>query len=183
MTERQLINRASKGDAAAERVIYDTHVDRVFRMAYRMTGDEALAEDLTQETFLRAFGNLDRFRGDASLSTWLYAIGMRTVLSGLRKVRRLRERETDLETAPELPGRPRRDAELRLLLDEAIDALPEDMRVVFLMHDVEGFKHREIADGLGITDGTSKSRLHRARAWLRDYLARYGFEFTEEDAS
>jgi RNA polymerase sigma-70 factor (ECF subfamily) len=183
VSELQLIARARQGDPAAERAIYDTHVDRVFRLAYRMTGDQSLAEDLTQETFLKAFGSLAAFRGEAALSTWLHAIATRTVLSGLRKVRRLRDREADLEVLPELPAPPRRDAELRFLLDEAIDALPEDLRLVFLMHDVEGFKHHEIAAGLDTTTGTSKSRLHRARAALRDYLARYGIDLAEEDAS
>jgi RNA polymerase sigma-70 factor (ECF subfamily) len=183
VNEHRLIQRACQGDPAAERAIYDAHVDRVFRLAYRMTGDEALAEDLTQETFVRAFDRLAEFRGDARLATWLHTVATRTVLSGLRKVRRLRGREADLDQAPAAAVAPRRDAELRLLLDEAIDALPEDMRVVFLMHDVEGFKHREIADGVGITAGTSKSRLHRARTWLREYLARVGFDLAEEDVS
>lgn len=183
MNERQLIQRARRGDPAAERSLYDTHVDRVFRLAYRMTGDLQLAEDLTQETFLRAFDSLDRFRGDAALSTWLYAIATRTVLSGLRKVRRLRDRETGTDELPEPPPSSHADAELRLLLDGAIDALPQDMRIVFLMHDVEGFKHHEIAAGMEISPGTSKSRLHRARAWLREYLTRYGYTFAEEDAS
>ncbi len=184
MNEPRLIQRACQGDPAAERAIYDAHVDRVFRLAYRLTGDEALAEDLTQETFVRAFDRLGEFRGDSLLSTWLHTVATRVVLSGLRKVRRIRGHEaTDLDMVPQPPAAPRRDAELRLLLDEAIEALPEDMRLVFLMHDVEGFKHREIAGGLGISAGTSKSRLHRARAWLRDYLARVGFHLAEEDVS
>jgi RNA polymerase sigma-70 factor (ECF subfamily) len=183
MNERQLIQRASRGDPRAERAIYDAHVDRVFRLAYRMTGDQELAEDLTQETFVRAFAKITDFRGDAALSTWLHTIATRTVLSGLRKVRRLHDHEVETEELPEPPQRPARDAELRLVLDAAIDALPEDMRVVFLMHDLEGFKHHEIGAGLGISPGTSKSRLHRARAWLREYLNRYGIQFAEEDAS
>jgi RNA polymerase sigma-70 factor (ECF subfamily) len=183
LNDHHLIQRVQQGDPAAERALYDAHVERIFRLAYRMTGDEALAEDLTQETFVRAFDRLDHFRGESALATWLYSVGMRTVLSGLRKVRRLRDHERAAEVLPEQPAPSRRDAELRLLLDEAIDALPEDMRLVFLMHDVEGFKHREIAAGLEITTGTSKSRLHRARAWLRDYLARVGYELAEEDVS
>lgn len=183
MNDAQLIQRASQGDPAAERALYDAHVDRVFGLAFRMTGDQSLAEDLTQETFLRAFDRLAEFRGDAALSTWLHTVAVRTVLSGLRKVRRIRDREADLDHLPELPSPRSRDAELRLLLDDALDALPEDMRLVFLMHDVEGFKHHEIGAGLGITTGTSKSRLHRARIWLRDYLTRVGYQFAEEDVS
>jgi RNA polymerase sigma-70 factor (ECF subfamily) len=183
VNDRHLIQRIQQGDPTAERTLYDAHVDRVFRLAFRMTGDEALAEDLTQETFVRVFDRLDDFRGESALSTWLHTVAMRTVLSGLRKVRRLRERESDLEFVPEPRSAPRRDAELRLLLDEAIDALPEEMRLVFLMHDVEGFKHHEIAAGLDLATGTSKSRLHRARTWLREYLGRVGYQFAEEDVS
>jgi RNA polymerase sigma-70 factor (ECF subfamily) len=179
VTEAQLIDRARRGDPRAERRLYDAHVDRVWRLAYRMTGDRALAEDLTQETFLRVFDGLAGFRGDAALSTWLHAIAMRTVIGGLRKIRRLRDHESDLDDPPDPPAPRRPDAELRLLLDEAIAALPDPLRVVFLLHDVEGFKHREIADGLDIPAGTSKARLHRARAWLRDYLARTGFDLEE----
>jgi len=183
MNDQQLIQRARQGDPRAERAIYEAHVDRVFGLAYRLTGDQCLAEDLTQEAFLKAFDKLDTFRGDAALSTWLHSITARTVLSGLRKVSRLRQHEAVVEDLPEQPDRPRPDAELRLLLDDAIDTLPEDLRTVFLMHDLEGFKHREIADGMDISPGTSKSRLHRARASLRDHLARFGFTLAVEDVS
>lgn len=183
MNDQQLIQRAREGDPRAERALYDAHVDRVFALAYRLTGDQALAEDLTQEAFLRAFDKLDTFRGDAALSTWLHSLTTRTVLSGLRKVKRLRQHEAVMDELPERNDRPRPDAELRLLLDDAIDTLPDELRTVFLMHDLEGYKHREIAAGLDISPGTSKSRLHRARGWLRDHLARFGFTLSVEDAS
>lgn len=183
MTERQLIQRARRGDPRAERAIYDGHVDRVFGLAYRMTGDQDLAEDLTQETFVRAFGSLDRFRGDAALSTWLHAIAMRTVISGLRKVRRLRDHEQTTDELPVAAARPAAETELQLVIEAALDAMPEELRTVFLLHDLEGFKHREIGEGLEISPGTSKSRLHRARAWLRDHLGRRGLDLAEESAS
>ena len=171
MEERELLTRAQAGDPAAERVLYDTHVDRVYRLAFRMAGDAELAREFTQDTFVRAFERLGTFRGDAALSTWLHAIGVSVVLNGLRKVRRLR-REVDIEHAETLGSdRPISDPVLRQRLDEAIDKLPTGYRTVFLMHDLEGFTHEEIGAALGIEAGTSKAQLFRARARLRERLA------------
>lgn len=171
MEERELLTRAQAGDPAAERALYDTHVDRVYRLAFRMAGDAELAREFTQDTFVRAFERLGTFRGDAALSTWLHAIGVSVVLNGLRKVRRLR-REVDIEHAETLGSdRPIGDPVLRRRLDEAIDKLPTGYRTVFLMHDLEGFTHEEIGAALGIEAGTSKAQLFRARARLRERLA------------
>ena len=171
MEERELLTRAQAGDPAAERALYDTHVDRVYRLAFRMAGDAELAREFTQDTFVRAFERLGTFRGDAALSTWLHAIGVSVVLNGLRKVRRLR-REVDIEHAETLGSdRPLGDPVLRRRLDEAIDKLPTGYRTVFLMHDLEGFTHEEIGAALGIEAGTSKAQLFRARARLRERLA------------
>ncbi len=143
MEERELIARVRSGDAVAERELYEGHVDRVFRLAYRMTGDEVLARDITQDTFIRAFDRLGDFRGDAAFSTWLHAVGTRVALNTLRKVKRFRSREADLEEARAV-GDATLEAEpdLRARLRAAIDDLPHKYRVVFIMHDVEGFKHR-----------------------------------------
>ncbi len=171
MDERELLTRAQAGDPAAERALYDTHVDRVFRLTFRMAGDTALAQEFTQDTFVRAFERLRTFRGDSTLSTWLHAIAVSVSLNGLRKVRRLR-REVQLEHAESLGSdRPRSDPVLRKRLDEAIDQLPTGYRTVFLMHDLEGFTHEEIGAALGIEAGTSKAQLFRARARLRERLA------------
>jgi RNA polymerase sigma-70 factor (ECF subfamily) len=170
LEERELLTRAQAGDPAAERALYDTHVDRVYRLAFRMAGDAELAREFTQDTFVRAFERLGTFRGDAALSTWLHAIGVSVVLNGLRKVRRLR-REVDIEHAETLGSdRPIGDPVLRRRLDEAIDKLPTGYRTVFLMHDLEGFTHEEIGAALGIEAGTSKAQLFRARARLRERL-------------
>jgi RNA polymerase sigma-70 factor (ECF subfamily) len=177
--ERQLIHRVLAGDAAAERALYDGHVDRVFRLAHRMTGDETLAQDFTQETFIRAFDRLTSFRGDAALSTWLHSITMSVVLNGLRKVKRHRQRETDLDGAMQVMGAdPKGDPVLRSALTHAIDQLSDDHRAVLLLHDVEGFKHAEIATIMEIPVGTSKARLSRARAALRRDLANFAPEWT-----
>jgi RNA polymerase sigma-70 factor (ECF subfamily) len=171
LDERELLTRAQAGDPAAERALYDTHVDRVYRVAFRLAGDAELAREFTQDTFVRAFERLATFRGESALSTWLHAIAVSVALNGLRKVRRLR-REVQLEQAESLGGdRPRSDPVLRRRLYEAIDKLPTGYRTVFLMHDLEGFTHEEIGAALGIEAGTSKAQLFRARARLRERLA------------
>lgn len=177
MNDRELVERVKAGDPEAERSLYERHVDRVFRLAFRMTGDEVLARDLTQDAFVRAFDRIDGFRGESSLSTWLHSVTASVVLNGLRKVRRLRERERDLEAARGLSGpEARAEPDLRERLTAAIAGLPDGYRTVFVMHDVEGYTHQEIAAALGVAEGTSKAQLSRARAKLRVELA----DFAEE---
>ena len=172
MEERELIGRVLAGDPSAERALYDAHVDRVFRLTYRMAGDMDRAQDYTQETFIRAFSRLGDFRGEAALSTWLGSIAISVTLNGLRKVRRQNEREVALDDAAPV-GRGTREAEpdLKERLSRAIDSLPEGYRAVFVMHDVEGYTHEEIATSLGVHPGTSKAQLFRARTRLREALA------------
>ena len=179
MDERLLIARVRAGDGAAERTLYDAHVDRVYRLAFRLAGDDTLAQDFTQETFIRAFDKLDSFRGDAAFSTWLHTITTTVVLNGLRKVKRFRQRETDIDAAHSV-GATSREAEpdLKSRLTKAIDALPEGYRTVFVMHDVEGYTHEEIGAALGVETGTSKAQLSRARAKLRVALADFAGEWT-----
>ena len=177
MDERDLINRVRAGDGIAERALYDAHVDRVYRLAYRLAGNDALAQDFTQETFIRAFERLDTFRGDSALSTWLHAITTTVVLNGLRKVKRFRQRETDLEAADAVTGGQREaEPDLKTRLRRAIDALPHGYRTVFVMHDIEGYTHEEIGVALGVETGTSKAQLSRARAKLRVALADFAGE-------
>jgi RNA polymerase sigma-70 factor (ECF subfamily) len=176
--DRNLIERVRAGDARAERELYDAHVDRVYRLAYRLAGDDDLARDFTQETFIRAFARLEGFRGDSAFSTWLHTIATSVALNGLRKVKRFRTRETELDEAGELPGITRHaEPDLKLKLARAIDALPERSKMVFLMHDVEGFTHEEIATSMGMETGTSKAQLSRARARLRESLAEFAGEW------
>jgi len=167
----KLIERASKGDQVAFRTLYDTHVERIYRLAYRMAGEEDLAQDFTQESFLRAYQKLDQFRGDAAFSTWLHSIAVSVCLNGLRKVDRHRKRERSLEDAAHIaPTRREADPGVRERIEQAVDSLSEIYRTVFLMHDLEGYGHGEIAAVLGVAEGTSKARLSRARAKLRDLL-------------
>ncbi len=171
MTELEWVERAREGDQNAFRRLYDMHVDRTYRLAYRMAGTDDLARDFTQEAFVRAWHRLDTFRGDAAFSTWLHSITVSVALNGLRKVDRHRKRERSLEDAAPLAARrTTADPGVRERIAEAVDALPEIYRTVFLMHDLEGFSHGEIAEALGVAEGTSKARLSRARARLRDAL-------------
>jgi RNA polymerase sigma-70 factor (ECF subfamily) len=175
--QQELIGRVLAGDPSAERDLYEAHVDRVFRLVYRMAGDLDRAQDYTQETFIRAFERLREFRGEAALSTWLGSIAISITLNGLRKVRRARDREVNLDDSIQV-GHADRHAEpdLKERLSRAIDDLPEGYRAVFVMHDVEGYTHQEIATSLGVHPGTSKAQLFRARARLREALADFAKE-------
>jgi len=176
--ERQLIDGVLSGDPAAERLFYDRHLDRVWRLAYRLTGDGDLAQDVVQETFVRAFSKLETFRGESALSTWVTAVATTTALNTLRKVKRFRG-HVAIEDAHHLaqPGR-HSEPDLKRRMAEAIDALPEGYRTVFVMHDVEGYTHEEIGTALGVQTGTSKAQLFRARARLREALADFAGEWT-----
>lgn len=166
------------GDALAERALYDTHVERIYRLAFRLTGDRDMAEDCTQETFIRAFERLGQFRGDSSLATWLHTIAVSVTLNGMRKVKRINTRLDDLAETPLLAVEARDLApDLKARLFEAIDRLSDKLRVVFLMHDVEGFTHDEIGGALGIPTGTSKARLFDARAKLRAALSQFAGDY------
>jgi RNA polymerase sigma-70 factor (ECF subfamily) len=177
-TDRELIARCLAGDAEAERALYDTHVDRIYRLVYRMAGDGDLAEDLTQDTFIRAFERLDQFRGDSSLATWLHSIAVSVTLNGMRKVKRIGLRTTDLEETPLRAAEARElPPDLRTRLFQAIDTLSEKLRPVFIMHDIEGYTHEEIGVTLGIPTGTSKARLFDARAKLRAALAPFAGDY------
>ena len=179
MDERELIDSAAQGDQASFRALYDRHVDRVYRLAYRMAGHEDIARDITQETFVRAHSRLSQFRGDAAFSTWLHSVTHSVALNVIRRVDRHRKREQDIETASGVAARatPRSDPDLKDRLKAAVDALPEIYRTVFLMHDVEGYNHGEIARTLDVAEGTSKARLSRARAKLRDALSDFAPEY------
>lgn len=179
--EPTLVSRAQAGDPAAQRELYDAHVDRIYRLAYRMTGDQELAREFTQDAFVLAFQRLDQFRGDSSLYTWLYTVASRVVMNGLRSIKRRRGRQLDLEDVPAdvaATSAAEVEPDLRQRLHQAIDELPDIYRTAFVMYDVEGYKHHEIGAALGIPTGTSKARLSRARELLREALTDYAEEFT-----
>lgn len=162
--------RAATGDHAAFERLYREHVGRVHALARRMVGED-VAEDLTQEVFIRAWQKLGTFRGDARFGTWLHRLAVNHLLSRRATVRREDERTVPGEGILERITAPRRRGSAEALdLEGAIGHLPDGAREVFVLYDVEGYPHEEIAERLGIAVGTSKSQLHRARMLLREKL-------------
>lgn len=165
------VRRAAAGDASAFERLYRRHVARIHTLARRMADADA-ADDLTQDIFVRAWDKLGTFRGDSAFGTWLYRLGVNVILSH-RRSRRADQLwfgdDAALARAENPPARAPHPA-IRLDLDAAIARLPEGARRVFVLHDVEGWTHEEIAEQLGLVAGTSKSQLSRARVALRSML-------------
>lgn len=169
MGELELIQRAQSGDAIAVRELYRLYSPRVYAIVKRLAGDDSLAEDWAQEAWVRIFRALGSFRGEARFTTWLHRIAVNSALHG----RRWRDRRTrhEAELDDSVPVRlPTEDALLKVRLEHALKVLPERMRQVLVLHDVEGYTHEEIAEFLGVTAGTSKSQLFKARARMRELL-------------
>jgi RNA polymerase sigma-70 factor (ECF subfamily) len=178
VTDIELIARVVAGDAAAQRELYETYVDRIFRLTFRLAGDDELARDFTQATFIRAFEKIGSFRGESSLSTWLHSIGVSVALNGLRKTKRIRAREAPMEEGLAIGAVPiQAEPDLKERMARAIDSLSDKYRAVFVMHDVEGYTHDEISGALNIPIGTSKSHLFQARGKLRVALADFAPEW------
>lgn len=172
------VARAAAGDRGAFERVYRLHVNRVYSLCTRMVGDRTRAEELTQDVFVRAWEKLHLFRGESSFSTWLHRLTVNVVLNARKSEGRDRSRyeENDDESGgmdahPGVVGMPLAPGDL-LDLEEAIAKLPPGARRVFVLHDVEGYKHEEIADMLGVTSGATKAQLHRARLLLREALNR-----------
>ena len=168
--EATWIRQAQQADARAFESLYRLHVDKVYGLCLRMTGNVSEAEDCTQEAFILAWDKLAKFRGDSAFSTWLHRIAVNSALQALRKADTRSRREAP--TPEEIPvAPPSKDTLLRRRIENALDRLPEGMRQVLILHDVEGYTHEEIGDVLGVTSGTSKSQLFKARAKMRDMLS------------
>ncbi len=178
LSEAEAIERAKQGDAEAFEVLYNLHKRRVYSLCLRMTANTAEAEDLAQEAFLQLFRKIGTFRGESAFSTWLHRMAVNVVLMRLRKkglpVVPLEDTQETEEEAPKKElGAP--DAVLagsidRLQLERAVAALPPGYRMIFVLHDVEGYEHNEIASIVGCSIGNSKSQLHKARMKLRELL-------------
>ena len=173
--EAALVARARGGDTRAFEVLYRQHVDRVYGLCLRMTGNVGEAEDCAQEAFIQAWSKLDRFRGDAAFGTWMHRIAVNAVLGRIRKSKREQDRIRVVAETASSPASIGDSAELRDLSD-AVDRLPEGARHVFVLNAVYGFSHEESSDMLGIAVGTSKAQLHRARRLLAQQLKEQGFE-------
>ena len=170
--DRLLVKRAQRGDTRAFEALYRTHVKRVYALCRRLCGDMTLAEDLCQETFVKAWTGLASFRGKAIVGTWLHRVAVNTVL-GHRRWSDSREdlRADDLSTVePFFAAKPSGRSLHGLDLERAVARLPQGARAVFVLHDVEGYRHREISEMTGMAVGTSKAHLHRARRLLREAL-------------
>ena len=167
--EGQDVALAAGGNHQAFERLYRAHLGRVHSLALRMAGVE-WAEDLTQEVFIRAWSKLRTFRGDSSFGTWLYRLAVNLILSRRQTLRRREQRQ--LPEGEMLERMPARSSTPGLALDfeAAIQKLPDGARQVFVLYDVEGYPHSEISEFMGISPGTSKSQLHRARMMLREYL-------------
>lgn len=171
MPVSDLVRRAQAGDRSAFQRLYEDHVGRVYALCLRLTGDPEEAMERTQDVFVRAWANLGSFRGEAAFPTWLHRLAVNVVLADRRSAGR-RDRRTDAaaaERGPRVEPAPR--AGLGVDLERAIARLPPGARAVFVLYDVEGYRHQEIAELTGIAPGTSKAQLHRARKLLREALA------------
>ncbi|HEU5218848.1 MAG TPA: RNA polymerase sigma factor [Gemmatimonadales bacterium] len=168
-----LIGRAQAGDEDAFAALYRDHVGRIHALCLRMSGDAHAAADLTQDVFVRAWEALPAFRGDSALGSWLHRLAVNVFLGDRRSSTR-RERRVFGTAEPSLLERAQDDGApaLGMDLEQAIAALPERARLVFVLHDVEGYQHGEIAEMAGIAPGTSKAQLFRARRLLRRSLER-----------
>jgi RNA polymerase sigma-70 factor (ECF subfamily) len=172
--DMELAGRIRAGDGAAFEVLYRKHATRLYNLASRMVSNSADADDMLQDIFLLAFRKLGSFRGESTLGTWLYRLAMNHCLDVLRSRQARMAHVTDSIDEPTAmpvaaPGPPL-GAVSRLDLERAIDMLPPACRAAFLLHDVEGFGHNEVAGILGISEGTSKSQVHKARLRIRTHL-------------
>jgi len=172
LEEAWVIRRVQEGDADAFETLYRTHARRVYGICRRITADPRLAEELTQDVFLKVWERIGRYEGRSKFSTWLYRIATNRALDGLRGEIRRSARELPVERPADWePPRPAPRPETRLRLEEAMESLPAAARAVFVLHDIEGYRHDEIAEMTGVAEGTSKSQLHRARRLLKERLS------------
>jgi RNA polymerase sigma-70 factor (ECF subfamily) len=179
LNEAEAIERAKQGDAEAFQALYDKHKRRVYSLCLRMTANTAEAEDLTQEAFLQLYRKIATFRGESAFSTWLHRLSVNVVLMHLRRkgLPVVSLEETTQGTEEDSPKKDFGAEDLalagsidRLQLQKAVDDLPPGYRTIFVLHDVEGYEHNEIAEIVGCSIGNSKSQLHKARMKLRDLL-------------
>jgi RNA polymerase sigma-70 factor (ECF subfamily) len=170
-TDQLLIRRAIQGDERALRMLWSQHAPHIDAVVRRLVGDPELAADIAQDVWMQIFRALPGFRGDSQFGTWAHRIAVNRTLNALRKSRRIAKAETAIEEDTAATEIDDERAFLAASIDQAAAQLPEGARMVFLLHDVEGYTHEDIARELGITTGASKSQLFKARAKLRRLLA------------
>ena len=160
---------AAGGDASAFERLYRTHVAKIHSLTRRMLGSHE-ADEVTQDIFVRTWQKLGQFRGESAFGTWLHRLAVNVVIERRRSFAIRRDRMSDDESALDLAIAPQASTDLSMDFESAIEQLPPGAREILVLHDVEGYKHREIAVLLGITTGTSKRQLHRARMLMRKHL-------------
>ena len=165
---------AARGDRQAFERLYREHANRVYSLCTRMSGSRIRGEELTQDVFVRTWEKLPQFRGESAFSTWLHRLAVNVVLNARKTEGKQASRTEDSDVEDDRRDQMSRAPLLieRMDLAEAIAKLPEGARKIFVLHDVEGYKHEEIAEMMGITSGGSKAQLHRARLLLREALER-----------
>jgi len=168
----ECIRRAQAGNVDAFEVLYRQHSGRVYALCLRLkAGDASDATELMQDVFIKAWRRLETFRGDSSFSSWIHRLAVNTMLENARSDRRREARVLSMEDTSLLPGAARSSGiELRMDMEEAVAALPKGARLAFVLHDIEGYQHQEIAEQLKVSVGTVKAQLHRARRLLRERL-------------
>jgi RNA polymerase sigma-70 factor (ECF subfamily) len=164
-----VVRRAQGGDAAAFELMYREHVGTVYALCLRMVADAGRAEELTQDVFVRAWQSLAGFRGESAFPSWLHRVAVNVVLTDIRSGRRYRQHVISVDDI-EQHDREGPETGSNLDLEVAIRRLPPQARAIFVLHDIEGFKHQEIAKAMDIAVGTAKAQLHRARKLLREAL-------------
>jgi RNA polymerase sigma-70 factor (ECF subfamily) len=166
------IRRAQSGDAGAFELLYREHSPRIYALCLRLkAGDKSDATELLQDVFIKAWRRLDTFRGDCAFVSWLHRLAVNTMLENARSDQRRTARVLPMEDTSRLAGAVRSSGvESRMDMESAIASLPKGARLAFVLHDVEGYQHQEIADQLSVTVGTVKAQLHRARRLLRERL-------------
>ncbi len=169
--ERDLVRRAQDGDLAAFEQLYRENVGRIYAVCLRLCCDATLAEELTQDAFVRAWEKLKSFRGDSAFSSWMHPLAVNLGLTRRRSQKRYEARVTTTDDVTNLERpQPSAGREAGLDVERALAQLPPGARSVFVLHDVEGYRHDEIAEMTGVATGTSKAQLHRARKLLREAL-------------
>ena len=163
------VARAAAGDLRAFEQLYEAHLPRVHSLVRRMTGGRD-SDELTQDVFVRVWQKLGTFRGDSAFGTWLHRLAVNVVIEKFRSDTLRRQRLHDGEEIFETLSAPMRSGDLSMDFEAALEKLPDGAREIFVLHDVEGYKHNEIAAMLEISPGTSKAQLHRARMMLRRHL-------------
>ena len=173
--EAELVRNAQNGDGRGFKRLFDENVNRIYAFCLRMSSSPQLAEEITQDVFVKAWENLHKFRGESKFTTWLHSIAVNEFLTQKRIEKRFMQRYTTTDDVLKYDRhgeKPEVHFNTNIDIENAISSLPEQAKMVLILHDIEGYKHKEIAEMINIEVGTSKAHLHRARKILREELSK-----------